>query len=70
MDDLDRRILDLEARTFRSVGAKERAVRQLGVGWHAYHRALIRLAQDPEAHEYAPAVTRRVWDRLHGVTER
>lgn len=63
MDDLGRPILDLEARTFRRVGAKRTAVRALELTWNGYHRRLLELAVDPEAVNYRPEVCRRVRER-------
>src|SRR5690625_7861291 len=48
LTDRDRRILELEARTFRYVGAKERAIREeLGISRTAYYVRLNALLDDP-----------------------
>ncbi|MFC0673532.1 DUF3263 domain-containing protein [Brachybacterium hainanense] len=67
MDDLDRRILDVEARTFRSVGVKERVIReQTGLTPTAYFVRLNRLLESREALEYRPTVV----NRLRGLRQR
>ena len=60
----DRRILALEGRTFRYVGAKERAIReQIGLSKVAYYVRLNALLDDPAALRAAPAVVNRLRDR-------
>lgn len=61
LSDRDRRILELEARTFRYVGAKERAIReQIGMSRTAYFVRLNALLDDPEALRAAPALVNRL----------
>ena len=56
----DRALLDVEARTYRTVGAKERDIRLLlGLTPVQYHVRLAALLDDPAAIRYAPAVIRR-----------
>jgi len=57
----DRRILALEGRTFRYVGAKERAIREeIGLSKVAYYVRLNSLLDDPAALRAAPAVVNRL----------
>ena len=57
----DRRILALEGRTFRYVGAKERAIREeIGLSKVAYYVRLNALLDDPAALRAAPAVVNRL----------
>ena len=64
LSDLDRAILDLEARVYRSVGAKERDILRLtGLTPAQYHARLVRLMRDPAAVRYAPGVVRRLLGR-------
>ncbi|MDO5645660.1 MAG: DUF3263 domain-containing protein [Dermabacter sp.] len=64
LSDTDRAILDLEARTYRTVGAKERDIRrELDLSPMRYHVLLSRLIDLPEALAYAPAVVRRARER-------
>lgn len=64
LSDRDRRILELEARTFRYVGAKERAIREeLGISRTAYYVRLNALLDDPEALRAAPAMVNRLRGR-------
>ena len=64
LTDRDRRILELEARTFRYVGAKERAIREeIGISRTAYYVRLNALLDDPEALRSAPAMVNRLRDR-------
>lgn len=61
MEDLDRRILDMESRTFRFQGVKERAIReQLGLSRTAYYVRLNSLLDDAGALEYAPVTVNRL----------
>ncbi|MDN5820541.1 MAG: DUF3263 domain-containing protein [Brachybacterium sp.] len=66
-DDLseqDRRILALEGRTFRYVGAKERAIREeVGISKVAYYVRLNTLLDEPAALRAAPAVVHRLRGR-------
>lgn len=67
MDELteeDRAILDLERKTFRYVGAKEKRIReQFGLTALQYFVRLNRLLEQPAALIYAPAVVNRLRDR-------
>lgn len=57
----DRRILALEGRTFRYVGAKERAIREeIGLSKIAYYVRLNALLDEPAALRAAPAVVNRL----------
>lgn len=68
MTDLDRAILDIEAKTWRYAGAKEATVRaELGLTPVRYYQRLRALMVDPEAVAYAPAVTRRLRARAAGA---
>lgn len=63
--DGDRAILDLEGRTYRTVGAKERDIRTLlGITPMRYHVRLALLLDNPAAMEYAPAVVRRAREHV------
>lgn len=60
----DRRILDLESRTFRYVGAKERAIREeIGISKVAYYVRLNTLLDEPSALRAAPALVHRLRGR-------
>lgn len=60
----DRRILALEGRTFRYVGAKERAIREeIGISKVAYYVRLNALLDDPRALRAAPALVHRLRGR-------
>lgn len=60
----DRRILALEGRTFRYVGAKERAIREeIGLSKVAYYVRLNALLDEPAALRAAPAVVNRLRGR-------
>ncbi|GAA1308470.1 MAG: DUF3263 domain-containing protein [Brachybacterium tyrofermentans] len=60
----DRMILALESRTFRYVGAKERAIREeIGISKVAYYVRLNSLLDDPAALRAAPAVVNRLRGR-------
>ncbi len=61
LSDRDRRILELEARTFRYVGSKERAIREeIGLSKVAYYVRLNALLDDPVALRAAPSVVNRL----------
>lgn len=60
----DRMILALESRTFRYVGAKERAIREeIGISKVAYYVRLNSLLDDPAALRAAPSVVNRLRGR-------
>ena len=62
--DADKALLDLEARTYRSLGSKERDIqRELSLTPMQYHVRLATLLDDPVAVAYAPAVIRRARER-------
>lgn len=62
--DADKALLDLEARTYRSLGSKERDIqRELSLTPMQYHVHLAILLDDPAAVAYAPAVIRRARER-------
>ncbi|GAA4529800.1 DUF3263 domain-containing protein [Brachybacterium paraconglomeratum] len=64
LSDRDRRILALEGRTFRYVGAKERAIReQIGLSKVAYYVRLNALLDEPAALRAAPSVVHRLRGR-------
>ncbi|GAA1490096.1 DUF3263 domain-containing protein [Brachybacterium sacelli] len=64
LTDRDRQILGLESRTFRYVGAKERAIREeIGISKVAYYVRLNALLDDPAALRAAPAVVNRLRGR-------
>ncbi|MEE1651576.1 DUF3263 domain-containing protein [Brachybacterium sp. J144] len=57
-------ILALEGRTFRYVGAKERAIREeIGISKVAYYVRLNALLDDPRALRAAPALVHRLRGR-------
>ncbi|WP_422116753.1 DUF3263 domain-containing protein [Brachybacterium sp. UNK5269] len=61
LSDRDRRILELESRTFRYVGSKERAIREeIGLSKVAYYVRLNALLDDPAALRAAPSVVNRL----------
>lgn len=61
MTDIDRAILDVEARHWRYAATKEQHVREvLDLTPVRYYQRLARLIDDPEAVAYAPAVLRRL----------
>lgn len=61
LTDTERRILALEARTFRYVGAKERRIREeLGLTPTAYFVRLNALLDRPAALQEAPALVNRL----------
>ncbi|MFC0675151.1 DUF3263 domain-containing protein [Brachybacterium hainanense] len=61
LSERDRRILALEARTYRYVGAKERRIREeLGMTPTAYFVRLNALLSDPAALAEAPALVNRL----------
>lgn len=60
----DRRILALEGRTFRYVGAKERAIREeVGISKVAYYVRLNTLLDEPAALRAAPSLVHRLRGR-------
>lgn len=60
----DRMILALESRTFRYIGAKERAIREeIGISKVAYYVRLNSLLDDPAALRAAPSVVNRLRGR-------
>ncbi|MBE9404796.1 DUF3263 domain-containing protein [Brachybacterium sp. p3-SID1565] len=64
LSERDRRILELESRTFRFVGTKERVIReQLAMSRTAYYVRLNALLDDPAALRAAPALVNRLRDR-------
>lgn len=64
LSERDLRILALEGRTFRYVGAKERAIREeLGMPKVAYYVRLNALLDEPDALRAAPAVVNRLRGR-------
>lgn len=64
LSDRDRRILALEGRTFRYVGAKERAIREeIGLSKVAYYVRLNALLDEPAALRAAPSVVHRLRGR-------
>lgn len=64
LSERDRQILALESRTFRYVGAKERAIREeIGISKVAYFVRLNALLDDPTALRAAPAVVHRLRGR-------
>ncbi len=61
LSDADRALLDVEAHVFRSVGAKEKRIREvLGMTSVRYHVRLNQLLDDPAALAYAPALVHRL----------
>ncbi|WP_058235871.1 DUF3263 domain-containing protein [Devriesea agamarum] len=61
LTDLERRILELEAQTFRYAGAKERRIREdLGLSPTVYLIRLNRLLDNPAALAAAPALINRL----------
>lgn len=64
LSERDRRILALEGRTFRYVGAKERAIREeIGLSKVAYYVRLNALLDEPAALRAAPALIHRLRGR-------
>lgn len=64
LSETDRAILNLEARVYRSAGAKERDILRLtGLTPAGYHARLVRLMREPAAVRYAPSVVRRLRER-------
>jgi hypothetical protein len=64
LSERDRRILALEGRTFRYVGAKERAIREeIGISKIAYYVRLNALLDLPAALRAAPSVVHRLRGR-------
>lgn len=61
LDDTDRAILEIEGRTYRFVGAKERRIREhTGLTPTRYFVRLNRLLDEPAALQHAPAVVNRL----------
>lgn len=61
LDDTDRAILDLEARTFRHMGTKHRAIREAtGLSRTKYFVRLNQLLDEPAALQYAPMLVNRL----------
>lgn len=61
LSDEDRRLLALEGRTFRHLGAKERRIREeLGMTPTAYFVRLNALLDEPAALREAPALVHRL----------
>jgi len=61
LDDTDRAILEIESRTFRFVGAKERRIRELtGLTPTRYLVRLNQLLEDPAALQHSPALVNRL----------
>lgn len=70
LSDRDRGILKLEARTFRFVGTKEKAIReQLAMSRTAYYVRLNALLDDPAALRAAPALVNRLRARRTSADE-
>lgn len=64
LSERDRQILALESRTFRYVGAKERAIREeIGISKVAYYVRLNALLDEPAALRAAPSVVHRLRGR-------
>ena len=64
LSDRDHRILALEGRTFRYVGAKERAIREeIGISKVAYFVRLNALLDEPAALRAAPSLVHRLRGR-------
>lgn len=69
LTDLERRILDLEALTFRHLGSKERRIREdLGLTPTQYFVRLNALLDKPAALRAAPAVVNRLRARRTSAT--
>lgn len=63
----DRAVLELEARFWKTQGAKEEAIRrELALTPVRYYQRLARLAHDPAAQAVAPATLRRVRELARG----
>jgi len=61
LSDLQRAVLDVEARWWRHAGAKEAHVKaELGLGPIRYYQVLNALLDDPEALAYAPVAVNRL----------
>jgi len=61
LDDVDRAILEIEARTYRFVGTKERCIRErTGLTPTRYFVRLNRLLESPAALQHSPAVVNRL----------
>lgn len=64
LSERDRRILALEGRTFRYLGAKERAIREeIGISKVAYYVRLNTLLDEPAALRAAPSLVHRLRGR-------
>ncbi|WP_380278239.1 DUF3263 domain-containing protein [Kitasatospora purpeofusca] len=61
LDERDRAVLELEGRSWRTAGAKERAVREeLGLSSTRYYQLLNALLDRPEALAHAPVLVNRL----------
>ncbi|MFJ1703566.1 DUF3263 domain-containing protein [Kitasatospora sp. NBC_00374] len=61
LSERDRAVLALEARAWRTAGAKERAVREeLGISGTRYYQLLNALLDRPEALAHAPVLVNRL----------
>ncbi|MEV6973928.1 DUF3263 domain-containing protein [Kitasatospora sp. NPDC093806] len=61
LDERDRAVLALEGRSWRTAGAKERAVREeLGLSSTRYYQLLNALLDRPEALAHAPVLVNRL----------
>ncbi len=65
LSDRDRAVLDIERQFWRSAGAKESAVRDLGLTWIRYYQILNSLTGSADAWEYAPTALAQV-ERARG----
>lgn len=69
LSERDQRILALESRTFRYVGAKERAIREeIGISKVAYYVRLNSLLDEPAALRTAPSLVHRLRARRTSET--
>lgn len=69
LSERDQRILALESRTFRYVGAKERAIREeIGISKVAYYVRLNSLLDEPAALRAAPSLVHRLRGRRTSET--
>jgi hypothetical protein len=69
LDERDRGILSVEARSFPNTGAKLTAIRELGLSEVRYYQRLNTLLDDQRAVEYAPMLVHRL-RRLRAVQRR
>jgi hypothetical protein len=61
MDDMDRRVLAIEAKTWRYQGVKEDHIRkELGITATRYYQRLNRLIGDPVAYAEHPVLIKRL----------